>query len=78
MIFHMDHAVLFLVSERDLLASEQPPSVMGAYKEMALVLRNPLVQEFLIVLLDVKVAFAPEAMSQIMLGLRGMPKSNLS
>ena len=68
-------AVLFLVSERDLLASEQPPSVMGAYKEMALVLRNPLVQEFLIVLLTCKVAFAPEAMSQIMLvGPVGMPK----
>ena len=70
-------AVLILVKERDVPADEQPPSVVGAYKEMALVLRNPLVQEFLLVLLTCKVAFAPEAMSQIMLvGPVGMPKEH--
>jgi PAT family acetyl-CoA transporter-like MFS transporter 1 len=70
-------AVLFLVKENEVPEDEQPPTITGAYKEMALVLRNPLVQEFLIVLLTCKVAFAPEVMSQIMLvGPVGMPKEH--
>ena len=69
--------VAFSVKERDVSEEDQPPTVVGAYKEMALVLQNPLVKEFLVVLLTCKVAFASDEMAQIMLvGPVGMPKEH--
>lgn len=70
-------AVMFLKKEEDVSIEDAPPTYIEAYKEMLQVVKIPLVQQLILILLTCKIAFAPEALSQVMLvGTVGLPKSD--
>ena len=70
-------AVMFLKKEEDVSIEDAPPTYLEAYKEMLQVIKIPLVQQLIIILLTCKIAFAPEALTQVMLvGTVGMPKTD--
>jgi PAT family acetyl-CoA transporter-like MFS transporter 1 len=69
--------VMLLKQEKDVSVEDEPPSYREAYKEMMDILKIPLVQKLILLLITCKVGFSSEAMSQIMMtGTVGMPRGD--
>jgi PAT family acetyl-CoA transporter-like MFS transporter 1 len=69
--------VMLLKKEKDVSVENEPPSYREAYKEMMDILKIPLVQKLIVLLITCKVGFSSEAMSQIMMtGTVGMPRGD--
>jgi PAT family acetyl-CoA transporter-like MFS transporter 1 len=69
--------IMLFKKEEEPTTDEMPPTYIQAYKEMIQILKIPLVQQLILLLMTCKIAFAPEALSQVMLvGTVGLPKTD--